>query len=93
VLDYDWRLKAGSWCRVFLVAWPASQVPILAMLGSAEFDGFASAVEHSTTTDDRGTGHVELYLPSTPAGRWTAAFVVQGEGECLISEYVLAGIG
>jgi len=32
-------------------------------------------------------------LPSTPAGRWTAAFVVQGEGECLISEYVLAGIG
>lgn len=93
VLDYDWRLKAGAWCKVYLVAWPADHVPILAMLGSTEFDGFASATEHSATKDDRGTGRVELYLPSTPAGRWTAAFVVQGEGDCQITEFVLAGIG
>uniref|UniRef100_A0A7C4CA79 HNH endonuclease n=1 Tax=candidate division WOR-3 bacterium TaxID=2052148 RepID=A0A7C4CA79_UNCW3 len=93
VLEYDWRLKAGAWCKVYLVAWPAGQLPILAMLGSVEFDGFAAAAEHSATKDERGTGRVELYLPSMPAGRWTAAFVLQGEGECQITEYVLAGIG
>ncbi|MFO7650723.1 MAG: HNH endonuclease signature motif containing protein [bacterium] len=90
VLDYDWQTRGSGTCRVWLAAWPAGPEPDYDAIGTESFRGHAAKVEHSG--GGNSSSSVRLDLPAGPAGRWTAAIVVDDEGGGLVlGEYVIAG--
>jgi hypothetical protein len=91
VLDYDWRAKAGTVCRVYLTAWPHQRPPKLEALGTPDYDGTSVVNDHSVQKDDSGSARLELALASEPAGRWVAAVFVRPGAGLEVTEFVLAG--
>jgi 5-methylcytosine-specific restriction endonuclease McrA len=91
VLDYDWQTQGSGTCRVWLCAWPAGQAPEFANIGTESFKAASASAEHAGGGNSSNV--IKLDLPPTPAGRWTAALVVDDKGAGLvIGEYVIAGV-
>jgi hypothetical protein len=93
VLDYDWRVRSSGRCRLFLLAWPRSDQPDLAPLGSPKYAGIFAAKDHLGVAGETGANQLDLVLPEAPGGRWTAGVAMIDEGCGFeLSEYVLAGM-
>ena len=91
VFSYDWEMKKSGRCLVFLLAWPRGEEPDIAPLGSPKFAGFSIAKDHLGVKDEKGNAELELTLPATPGGRWTAAVAILDEGcDFRFGEYALA---
>lgn len=91
VFEYEWEVRGGTESEVMLVAWPRGVEPKLEELGSENFTAPVAKKWLQVERDARGEGCVILELPAAPAGRWTAAVVINGTGNIAITEYVLAG--
>lgn len=89
--SYDWEMKKSGRCRVFLMAWPRGSEPDLAALGGPKFTGVSSGRDHLGVRDEKGAADLELPLPASPSGRWTAAVAVLDQGcDFQFTEYALA---
>jgi len=89
--SYDWVMKKSGRCRVFLLAWPRGDEPDISLLGGPKYPGISIAKDHLGVRDEKGNAELELLLPATPAGRWTAAVAMLDEGcELQFAEYALA---
>jgi hypothetical protein len=89
--SYDWEMKKSGRCRVFLLAWPRVGEPDLSLLGGPTYDGISKVEYHRGVLDMKGSAELELALPESPGGRWTAAVALLDEGcELQFTEYVLA---
>jgi hypothetical protein len=78
--SYDWEMKKSGKCQVFLLAWPCGDDPDITLVGSPKFPGFQMSKDHLGVKDEKGTNEMELGLPATPGGRWTAAVAVLDSG-------------
>lgn len=91
VFDYDWEMKKSGRCHVFLLAWPRGDEPDISLLGGPKYVGILKAKEHLGVKDETGTAELELALPPSPGGRWTAAVALLDAGcELQLTEYALA---
>jgi len=89
--SYDWEMKRSGRCRVFLVAWPRGEEPDISLLGGPKYVGISAAKEHLGVKDEKGNAELELALPATPGGRWTAAVALLDQGcDFRFIEYALA---
>jgi hypothetical protein len=89
--SYDWEMKKSGRCRLFLLAWPRSDEPDITLLGGPKYVGFQVGKDHLGVKDDKGNAELELTLPASPGGRWTAAVAVLDLGcDFQLIEYALA---
>jgi hypothetical protein len=89
--SYDWETKKSGRCRVFLLAWIRGYEPDISLLGGPSYVGISSVKYHQAAENEKGSAELELALPESLGGRWTAAVALIDEG-CgfRFSEYVLA---
>jgi hypothetical protein len=89
--NYDWEMKKSGKCQVFLLAWPRGDEPDISLVGGPKYPGFQMAKDHLGVKDEKGNAEIELRLPDTPGGRWTAAVAVLDAGcDFQLTEYALA---
>ena len=73
------------------LAWPRGDDPDISLLGGPKYPGFQAAKDHLGVKDEKGNNEMELKLPETPKGRWTAAVAVLNEsGDLSFTEYALS---
>jgi hypothetical protein len=90
-LSYDWEMKKSGRCHVFVLAWFRGDEPDLSLLGGPKYAGISIAKDHLGVENEKGSAELELALPESPGGRWTAAVALLDEGcEFQFTEYVLA---
>jgi hypothetical protein len=89
--NYDWQMLKSGKCQVFLLAWPRGDDPDISLLGGPKYPGFQMAKDHLGVKDEKGNNEIELRLPDSPGGRWTAAVAVLDQGcDFQFTEYALA---
>ncbi len=89
--NYDWKMLKSGKCQVFLLAWPRGDDPDISLLGGPKYPGFQIAKDHLGVKDEKGNNEMELRLPDSPGGRWTAAVAVLDQGcDFQLTEYALA---
>jgi len=89
--NYDWEMKKSGRCRVFVLAWPRGDEPDVSLLGGPKYTGLQKGKDHLGVKDEKGNAEIELPLPATPGGRWTAGVAVLDMGcDFQFTEYALA---
>jgi len=89
--SYDWVMKKSGKCQVFLLAWPRGDEPDISLLGGPKYPGFQMVKDHLGVKDEKGNNEMELRLPDSPGGRWTAAVAVLDQGcDFQFADYALA---
>ena len=89
--NYDWKMLKSGKCQVFLLAWPRGDEPDISLVGGPKYPGFQIVKDHLGVKDEKGTNEMELRLPDSPGGRWTAAVAVLDAGcDFQFTEYALA---
>jgi len=89
--NYDWEMKKSGKCQVFLLAWPRGNEPDISLVGGPTYHGFHMTKDHLGVKDEKGNTEIELRLPDSPGGRWTAAVAVLDAGcDFQFTEYALA---
>jgi hypothetical protein len=92
VLNYDLTLKHEGGCQVILAAWQVGEEPDMSK-GLEGLTGLQASRKHEGKAGDRGTGKLELALPSDEDGMWVCAILLTSEqGRPEIGNYVLQGI-
>lgn len=91
MFNYDWEMKKSGKCQVFLLAWPRGKEPDISLVGTPKFTGSQMTKDHLGVKDEKGNTEIELRLPDSPGGRWTAAVAVLDAGcDFQLTEYALA---
>ena len=89
--NYDWEMMKSGRCRLFLLAWPRGDEPDITLLGGPKYHGTQVGKDHLGVKDEKGNAELELTLPASPGGRWTAAVAVLDQGcDFQLTEYALA---
>lgn len=89
--SYDWEMKKSGRSRLFLLAWPRGDEPDISLLGGPKYVGASIGKDHLGVKDEKGAADLELTLPASPGGRWTAAVAVLDQGcELYLTDYALA---